>query len=98
MNYFFKSNAFARVWKIAEVTCVPNAGDTGNQSNNWPISLLPVLSKVNERLAPRKFVTSLDNNNKPSQFQSNKIEYTGTVPRDYFKGCGIINKLYSKVP
>ena len=45
MNYFFKSNAFARVWKIAEVTCVPNAGDTGNQSNNWPISLLPVLKR-----------------------------------------------------
>ena len=78
MNYFFKSNAFARVWKIAEVTCVPNAGDAGNQSNNRPISLLRVLSKVNERLAPRKFVTSLDNNNKPSQFQSGNHKYHST--------------------
>ena len=40
MNNSFKSNTFASVWKC----------------NNQPISLLPVLSKVNERLAHRQFV------------------------------------------
>ena len=30
MNNSFKSNTFARVWKIAEVTCVPEDGDAGN--------------------------------------------------------------------
>ena len=30
MNNSFKSNTFARVWKIAEVTCVPKDGDAGN--------------------------------------------------------------------
>ena len=49
MNISFKSNTFARVWKIAEVTCVPKDFDAGNPCNNRPISLLPVLSKVNER-------------------------------------------------
>ena len=60
MNNSFKSNTFARVWKFAEVTCVPKDGDAGNPCNNRPISLLPVLSKVNERLAQRQFVTFLD--------------------------------------
>ena len=68
INISFKSNTFARVWKIAEVTCVPKDGDAGNPCNNRPISLLPVLSKVNERLVHRQFVTFLDNSNKPSQF------------------------------
>ena len=30
MNNSFKSNTFARVWKIAEVTCVPKDGVAGN--------------------------------------------------------------------
>ena len=70
MNNSFKSNMFASVWKVAEVTCVPKDRDAGNPCNNQPISLLPVQSKVNERLAHKQFVTFLDNNNKLSQFQS----------------------------
>ena len=69
MNNSFKSNTFASAWIVAEVSCVPKDGDAGNPCNNRPISLLPVLSKVNERLAHRQFVTFLDNNNKLSQFQ-----------------------------
>ena len=60
MNNSFKSNTFARVWKIAQVTCVTKDGDAGNPCNNRPIELLPVLSKVNERLAHRQFVKFLD--------------------------------------
>ena len=78
MNNSFKSNTFARAWKVAEVTCVPKDGDAGNPCNNRPISLLPVLSKVNERLAHRQFVTFLDNNNKLSQFQSGNSKYHST--------------------
>ena len=40
MNNSFKSNTFASVWKC----------------NKQPITLLSVLSKVNERLAHRQFV------------------------------------------
>ena len=81
INISFKSNTFARVWKIAEVTCVPKDGDAGNPCNNRPISLLPVLSKVNERLVHRQFVTFLDNSNKPSQFQTGnrKHHFTETA-------------------
>ena len=78
MNNSFKCNTFASAWKIAEVTCVPKEGDAGNPCNNRPISLLPVLSKVNERLAHKQFVTFLDNNNKLSQFQSGNRKYHST--------------------
>ena len=60
------------------MTCVLKDGDAGNPCNNRPISLLPVLSKVNERLAHRQFVTFLDNNNKLSQFQSGNRKYRST--------------------
>ena len=78
MNNSFKSNTFARVRKIAEVTCVPKDGDAGNPCNNRPISLLPVLSKVNERLANRQFVKFLDNSNKISKFQSGNRKHHST--------------------
>ena len=79
MNSSFKSNMFARAWKVAEVTCVPKDSDAGNPCNNQPISLLPELSKVNERLAHRQLVTFLDNDNKLSQFQSGNRKYHSTV-------------------
>ena len=79
MNNSFKSNTFASAWKVAEVTCVLKDGDAGNPCNNRPISLLPVLSKVNERLAHRQFVTFLDNNNKLSQFQGGNRKSTETA-------------------
>ena len=60
------TSPFARVWKVAVVTCVLKDGIAGDPCNNRPISLLPVLSKVNERLAHKQFVTFLDNNNKLS--------------------------------
>ena len=78
MNDSFRCNTFARVWKIAEVICVPKDGDDGNPCNNRPMSLLPVLSKVNERLAHRQFVTFLDYTNKLSQSQRGNHKYYST--------------------
>lgn len=40
-----------------------------------PYHCYPVLSKVNEWLAHRQFVTFLDNNNNLSQFQSGNPKY-----------------------
>ena len=57
------------------MSCVPKNGDATNSCNNWPISLLPVLFKGNERLANGQFVTILDYNNKLLQFQSGNCKY-----------------------
>ena len=62
---------------MAVVTCVPKDGDVRNPCNNWPISLPPVSSKVNERLAQRQFVKFLDDS-KVSQFQSGNRKHHST--------------------
>ena len=51
MNYSFHTGTFARAWYIAEVTPILKSGNSEDPCNNRPISLLPVLSKVSERLA-----------------------------------------------
>ena len=51
VNNSFKMAAFPKAWKIAEVIPVPKEGNSEEPANNRPISLLPILSKVSERLA-----------------------------------------------
>ena len=53
MNNSFSSNTFAKGWKIVEVTPILKSGDIEDPSNCRPVSLLPILSKVSERLAHR---------------------------------------------
>ena len=57
--------------------------DVGNPCNNRPISRLPVLSKVNERLTHKQFVSFLDHNDKLSQFQSGNRKYHSTETAFY---------------
>lgn len=56
MNNSFNTKTFSRSRKIAEVTLVLKSGDSEEPCDHKPISLLPVLSKVSERLAHRQFV------------------------------------------
>ena len=51
VNATFEFKTFSLAWKAAEVTPITEAGDHDIPNNNWPISLLPVLSKVCERVA-----------------------------------------------
>ena len=50
---------FPGVWKTAEITPIPKQGNYELPYNNRPISLLPALSKVCERVAYNQFVTYL---------------------------------------
>ena len=59
VNNSFKMAAFPKAWKIAEVIPVPKEGNSEEPANNRPISLLPILSKVSERLAHKQFVEFL---------------------------------------
>ena len=60
INRSFSSNAFAEVWKSAEVIPILKSGDFEEPSNTRPISLLPIMSKVIERAAHLQFVNYLD--------------------------------------
>ena len=70
VNNAFKMAAFPKAWKIAEVIPVPKKGNSEEPANNRPISLLPILSKVNERLAHKQFVEFLTTHDKLSTHQS----------------------------
>ena len=70
VNNSFKMAALPKAWKIAEVIPVPKEGNSEEPANNRPISLLPILSKVSERLAHKQFVEFLTTHDKLSTYQS----------------------------
>ena len=59
INASLSSSTFPGIWKTAEITPTPKQGNNELPNNNRPISLLPVLSKVCERVAYNQFVTYL---------------------------------------
>ena len=70
MNNSSRSNCFPKVWKMAEVTPVLKSGNLEDPCNHRPISLLPMLPKVSERLAQRQFVDYITTNKKLSENQN----------------------------
>ena len=70
VNNSFKMAAFPKAWKIAEVVPVPKEENVEEPGNNRPISLLPILSKVGERLAHKQLVEFLTMHDKLSTYQS----------------------------
>ena len=61
---------FERAWKIAEVTPILKSGNSEDPCDNRPILLLPILSKVSERLAHGQFVDYLTANKILAKTQS----------------------------
>ena len=55
------------VWKTTEITPLPEQGNHGLPINNRPISLLPALPKVCERVAYNQFVTYLTTKERPAR-------------------------------
>lgn len=69
-NTSFSTACFPKDWKHAEVVAHLKEGDHEVAGDNRPISLLPVMSKVLERLAHDQFVDYLTTNNILSDHQS----------------------------
>ena len=67
-NNSLTSGCFPKDWKIAEVVSLTKDGDHEEPSTDRPISLLPVLSKVLERIAHNQFHNH--NNDKLQQVQN----------------------------
>ena len=66
INNSLVNSIFPSTWKIAEVIPIPKEGDHEMAKNNRPISLLPVLSKVCERVALRQLSSYLTTNHRLS--------------------------------
>ena len=77
-NASLMTGCFPKDWKLAQVVAHPKDGDHELASNNRPISLLPALSKVLERIAHEQFVCFLTSYNKLSIHQSGNKQLHST--------------------
>ena len=69
-NYSLESGELPGEWKSAHITPVPKGGDSEIVVNYRPVSVLPVVAKVFERLIHKQLYTFLHLNNilEPNQF------------------------------
>ena len=78
INATFLSAQFPNVWKIAEVTPILKDGDRDIPNNYRPISLLPVLSKICERVAHDQLTSFLIANQRLSPKQCGNKKWNST--------------------
>lgn len=78
INTSLLTACFPNVWKIAEVKPIPKEGDHELANNNRPISLLPILSKVCERVAHNQLMEYLTSKGRLSTKQSGNKEKHST--------------------
>lgn len=75
VNSYLVTSTFPTVWKISEVIAIPKDGDHEQPNNNRPISLLPVLSKICERVAHNHFSSYLHQKERLTKYQSVNEEW-----------------------
>ena len=78
INASLASGVFPGGWKQAEVTPIPKEGDHNQPGKNKLISLLPVLSKVCERIVLNQLTAYLTTNNCLSAKQSGNKKFHST--------------------
>ena len=81
VNNSFFTNTFARAWKPAEITPILKCCSPDVPSDYRPISLLPIVSKMTERLVHGQLMEYLIKNNKLAVHQSGnrKLHSTETA-------------------
>ena len=78
INQSFASSVFPHAWKKAEVVPHLKEGDHEMPENNRPVSLLPILSKVIEKLALQQYTNFLLEKNCLTNHQSGNKRYHST--------------------
>ena len=78
INTSLLNDTFPSAWKIAEVVPIPKNFDYELPNNNRPISLLPVLSKICERIAYNQLTFYLTERNQLSVTQSGNKQHHST--------------------
>ena len=77
-NTSITSGIVPSAWKMAEITPIPKEGNHEQANNNRPISLLPMLSKVCEKVVLNQVVSYLNINKRLSTEQSGNKKYHST--------------------
>ena len=63
INLSLRTGIFQDCLKLARVTPIPKGGDSTNACNNRPISVLPIFSKIFEKLVYKQLYTYFEQNN-----------------------------------
>lgn len=63
LNLSIRTGKFPETWKCSKVTALFKSGDRTNPSNYRPISILPTLSKILEKVVHSQFQEFLNSNN-----------------------------------
>ena len=69
LNLSIRSTKFPRIWKCSKVTALLKLGDQTSTDNYRPISILPTLSKILERVVHSQLYKYLNSNNLLSSVQ-----------------------------
>ena len=76
-NHSLLSSVFPASWKISEVIPLTKDGDLKLANNNRPVSLLPAMSKVCERVALNQFMAYMKSRKRLTEHQSgNKAQHS----------------------
>ena len=78
INASFTCGSFPQSWKLAVVWPILKDGNHEDPNNNRPISLLPILSKVCERVALNQTMPYLVSNERFSSRQSGNTKFQST--------------------
>ena len=78
INSSINSGVFPSAWKMAEVCPIPKEDDHEEASNNRPISLLPILSKVFEKVALDQLTSYLTEKRRLASNQSGNKKWHST--------------------
>lgn len=70
INASIKQNLFPNQWKISRISPIPKIKSPKDPSDFRPISILPILSKVYERLIMKQMINFLESEQLLSQYQS----------------------------
>ena len=87
INLSLKTSIFPTDWKAAKVIPTHKSGAHSNPDNYRPISVLPVISKIIEKIIDRQLITFLDKNHLLTKFQFGfrpklSTEYAATILLD----------------
>ena len=92
-NICFNTAVIPSEWKIAKITPLPKSGNSKLVSNYRPISLLPLLSKIMEKIIHERIYNHLDRNNLLDSRQGGFRPKHSTV-----RSCSyFVNDLYSAI-
>ena len=78
INSSLTQGKFPKAWKIAEIIPIPKTDEVEPASNNRPISLLPILSKICERVVHQQFTNHLTINKLLSTHQNGNKRHHST--------------------